>query len=328
LGSIQQTLSSDRYIADAIRCRAGAIIVDRYIREIAQPQLVCANVEAALIQALELFAPSLEPAPVGIHPTAVIASSACLGREVSVGPWVVIDEEAVIGDQTILGAGCRIGQGTTIGRASRLDGNVVVYHHCRIGDRVIIQAGTVIGAVGFGYAFIDGAYRLIPHNGGVIIEDYVEIGANCCIDRAKFAHTVVGAGTKIDNLVQIGHNVVLGKCCLLAGQVGIAGSTRLEDGVVLGGQVGIADNLVIGARARVAAQSGVSADVPEGRTMMWSPAFEHMRVRRALVEVMRLSKTVQRIKQMAKRLDRLEAAGVPSRQENGHVLVRAGDVGD
>ncbi|MCP4451016.1 MAG: UDP-3-O-(3-hydroxymyristoyl)glucosamine N-acyltransferase, partial [Planctomycetes bacterium] len=173
---------------------------------------------------------------------------------------------------------------------------------------VIIQANTTIGAVGFGYAHYDGVHTLVPHNGGVIIEDHVEIGSNCCIDRAKFANTVVGAGTKLDNLIQIGHNVVIGKCCLFASQVGIAGSTTLGDGVILAGQVGMADNLTIGDGVKAAAQSGVMSNVPAGQTVVWAPALEQSQAMRVVGEVLRLPKTAKRVRQMAKRLDKLEAS--------------------
>jgi len=301
-------VNRDQFVAAAIRCRAGAVIVAHRFEEITRPQLVVPCVDSALIRALEIFAPPLKPAPPGIHPTAQVADTAAVGEGVSIGPFAVVSEDVVIRDRTVIGAGCRIGQGTHIGCDCRLDAHVVVYHYCQLGDHVIIQAGSIIGAVGFGYATINGEHRLLPHNGGVIIEDFVDVGANCCIDRAKFANTIVGSGTKIDNLVQIGHNVVIGKCCLVAGQVGIGGSTHLGDGVILAGQVGVGDNLTIGHGVRAAGKSAIVADVPDGKTMMWSPAYEQRRVLRSIVELMRLPKTVQRVKQLAKRLDKLEAS--------------------
>lgn len=301
-------INNDRHRATAAKCRAGAVLVSEKIEALSCPQLVVSSVDRALIDVLTLFAPVLQPMSVGIHPSAVVAETAQLGQGVCIGPSAVIEDNVVIGDHVAIRAGCKIGQQTIIGAHTRLDWNVVVYHGCKIGSHVIIQANTTIGAVGFGYAYLDDAHQLVPHNGGVIIEDFVEIGANCCIDRAKFTNTIVGAGTKMDNLVQIGHNVIIGKCCLLAAQVGIAGSSKLGDGVVLAGQVGLADNLIVGDRVKVGAQSGVMNDVPEGQTLLWSPALEQSQAMRVLGEVLRLPKTAKRVRQLTKRLDELEAS--------------------
>jgi UDP-3-O-[3-hydroxymyristoyl] glucosamine N-acyltransferase len=195
-----------------------------------------------------------------------------------------------------------------VGKNCRLDSNVVVYHNCHIGDNVIIQANSTIGSTGFGYAFIDGVHKLIPHNGRVVIEDFVEIGANCCIDRAKFGDTVVGAGTKIDNLVQIAHNVVIGKCCVIAGQAGIAGSCKLGDGVVLGGQTGLADNIEIGNGTMVGGQSGVARNVPAGQQVAGRPAIDVREALRISSLRMRLPKLAAHLKELTKRVERLEAA--------------------
>jgi UDP-3-O-[3-hydroxymyristoyl] glucosamine N-acyltransferase len=189
-----------------------------------------------------------------------------------------------------------------------LDSNVVIYHNCCIGNNVIIQANTTIGSTGFGYTFISGAHQLIPHNGGVVIEDFVEIGANCCIDRAKFRNTIIGAGTKIDNLVQIAHNVVVGRCCLIVAQVGIAGSCRLGDGVVLGGQVGLADNIEIGDGTQVAARSGVVGSIPAGQRVGGVPATDIREALRIAGLTRRLPKFAEQLKQLAKRMEELEAA--------------------
>jgi UDP-3-O-[3-hydroxymyristoyl] glucosamine N-acyltransferase len=299
--------SDERHEAAARACTAGAILVKRPIEGIDRPQLVVDHVDEALIEAMRVFAPRLVPGPEGIDPTARIGPDVQIGRHVSIGPYVVIEDGVRIGDSTVIAAGCKIGQNTEIGEHTRLDGNVVIYHLCRIGSHVIIQANSTIGSVGFGYAFIDGAPRLIPHNGGVIIEDFVEIGANCCIDRAKFTNTIVGAGTKIDNLVQVGHNAVIGKCCLISAQVGIAGSCRIGDGVVLGGQAGLADNLQIGDRAMIAAQAGVMTDVPAGGKWIWAPAVEQGEAWRIIAEVMRLPKTAKKLRELTKRIEHLEA---------------------
>ncbi len=250
---------------------AAAVIVSEKLGGVDIVQLVVGNVEAALIAVLHLFAPKLTPME-GIHPTAVIEDSVVLGSEVAVGCHAYIGHNVRIGEGTIISAGCIVGENTTIGSHCRLDGNVVAYHNCRIGDRCIIQANTTIGSTGFGYSFIEGEHRLVPHNGGVVIEDCVEIGANSCVDRAKFGNTIIGAGTKIDNLVHIAHNVVIGKCCVIAGQVGFSGSCVLGDGVVIGGQAGMADHVSIGTGAMVGARGGVMNDIAAGAKVVGMPA--------------------------------------------------------
>jgi len=301
-------VADDKHLTSLESSRAGAVIVGRHIEGFCGPQLIVKNVNAALIDALSIFAPRLKPAPQGVDPTARIGQNVKLAGTAAIGPYVVIDDGAEIGENTAIGGGGKIGQNSQIGRNCRLDSNVVIYHNCRIGNNVIIQANSTIGSTGFGYVFIDGAHRLIPHNGGVIIEDFVEIGANCCVDRAKFGNTIIGAGTKIDNLVQIAHNVVIGKCCLIAGQVGISGSCKLGDGVVLAGQVGMADGVKIGDGVIVAAQAGVINNVPAGKQLAWSPAIDRKDALRIIGLVMRLPRLAEQLRELAKRLDKLEAA--------------------
>jgi UDP-3-O-[3-hydroxymyristoyl] glucosamine N-acyltransferase len=308
-GAADVTFVTDaKYAAAAARCGAAAVIVARPIEGLVKPQLVVKDVNAALIETLNVFAPELPPLAEGVDPSARIGADVRLAEGVSVGPYVIIEDHVEIGARTAIGGGCKIGRGTKIGAACRLDGNVVIYHDCTLGQHVVIQANSTIGAVGFGYAFIDGAHRLIPHHGGVILEDFVEIGANTCVDRAKFGNTIVGAGTKIDNLVQIGHNVVIGKCCLIAAQVGVAGSCRIGDGVVLAGQVGLADNIEIGAGTMVGAQAGVMSSVPPGEKLAWSPALNVHDAGRVVATVLRLPKLAQELKRLTAKVDRLEAA--------------------
>ncbi len=238
-GSGEQTvtfIADTKHIPALEKSRAGAVIVDRRIEDLAKPQLIVENVGAALIEALTIFAPKLKAVSEGIDRTAKVGQDVSIAKGVAIGPCVVIDDGVKIGENSVIGGGCKIGENSRLGKNCRLDSNVVVYHNCIIGNNVVIQANSTIGSTGFGYSFIDGSHRLIPHNGGVVIEDFVEIGANCCVDRAKFGNTIIGAGTKIDNLVQIAHNVVIGKCCLIAAQVGISGSCKLGDGVVLAGR--------------------------------------------------------------------------------------------
>jgi UDP-3-O-[3-hydroxymyristoyl] glucosamine N-acyltransferase len=201
-----------------------------------------------------------------------------------------------------------VGENTTIGSHCRLDSNVVVYHNCQIGNRCIIQSNSTIGAVGFGYSFVDGQHRLIPHNGGVILEDGVEIGANSCVDRAKFGNTIIGAGTKIDNLVQVAHNVKIGKLCLLAGQVGIAGSAVVGNGVVFAGQAGLVDNKSVGDGAILAVKSVATEDIPAGETVLGTPPQNMQRELRCIAVYQRLPEMAKQVKELSRKVEKLEAA--------------------
>ncbi|MHC4425599.1 MAG: UDP-3-O-(3-hydroxymyristoyl)glucosamine N-acyltransferase [Planctomycetota bacterium] len=301
-------VTNDKHKAALSQSRAGAVIVSARLDGFDKPQLIVKNVNAALIEALSIFAPRLKAATEGVDPTAKLAENVKMAKGVSVGAGVVIDDEVEIGQNSIIGSGCKIGENSKIGKNCRLDSNIVIYHNCRLGNNVIVQANSTIGSTGFGYSFIDRAHRLIPHNGGVIIEDFVEIGANCCIDRAKFGNTVIGAGTKIDNLVQIAHNVVIGKCCLIAALVGISGSCKLGDGVTLGGQVGLADNIEIGDGTMVGAQAGVMSNVPAEQRMLWTPAIRKEEALRTIGLIMRLPKMAEQLKQLSKKVEKLEVA--------------------
>ena len=301
-------VTDDRHVAALENSRAAAVIVGRRLDGLSVPQLVVQDVNAALIKTLEAFAPKLKPPVEGIDPSAKIGQDVRIGKGVFIGAGVVVEDGVEIGSNSVVSSGCKIGQNSKLGKNCRLDSNVVIYHNCCLGNNVIIQANSTIGSTGFGYTFINGAHQLIPHNGGVVIEDFVEIGANCCIDRAKFRNTIIGAGTKIDNLVQIAHNVVIGKCCLIAGQVGIAGSCRLGDGVVLGGQVGLADNIEIGDGTKVAARSGVVQNVPAGQQIAGTPAMDVRDALRIAGLTKRLPKFVEQLKQLGKRIEELEAA--------------------
>ena len=231
-----------------------------------------------------------------------------LGEGISVGPWVIIDDGAEIGDNTILKAGSKIGENSKVGSNCRIDNNVVIYHNCRLGNNVIIQANSTVGSTGFGYALIDGSHKLIPHNGGVVIEDFVEIGANCCIDRAKFGNTIIGTGTKIDNLVQIAHNVTIGKCCLIAGFVGLAGSCKIGDGVVLAGRAGVTDNIEIGDGAIIGAASVTFKNVPAGQQVFGMPAADKNEELRRISWTKRLPQLFEQLKELRARIEELEAA--------------------
>jgi len=301
-------ITGSRYIPGLEKSRARAVIVAKCIEDLAKPQLIVKNVNAALIEALNVFAPKLKAASEGIDPTAKIGQNVKIAKGVAAGPGVVIDDGAELGENTVIANGCKIGENSKVGKNCRLDSNVVVYHNCIIGNNVDKQANSTVGSTGFGYSFIDGTHRLIPHNGGVLIEDFVEIGANCCIDRAKFGNTIIGAGTKIDNLVQIAHNVVIGKRCLIAGQVGIAGSSKLGDGVVLAGGAGVADNIEIGDGTMVGARSLVFRNVAAKQQVLGMPATDKSRALRIIGLTERLPKMVEQLRELSTRIERLEAA--------------------
>ncbi len=308
-GSSNITFAKDRkHAKSAADGDVGAVIVSEPIADLNKPQLVVKNVDAALIEVLKIFAPKLRPVKPGIDQRALVADSDGIGKGVSIGPYVVVESGARIGDDSIISSGCKIGQNTKIGKNCRLDSNVVVEHNCVIGNDVIIQANSVIGSTGFGYSYIDGAHRLIPHNGGVVIEDFVEIGACCCVDRAKFGNTFIGAGTKMDNLIQIGHNAVIGKCCVIVAQVAMGGSSEIGDGVVLAGHAGVSENVKVGAGAIVAAKSGVTSNIEAGKKVFGMPARDHIETLRILGLTRRLPEMLKRLKQLSSKVEKLEAA--------------------
>lgn len=246
------------------RCRAGAAIVSRGVAADAEsascPVLIVDDADAAIITLLGFLSENLPKPTPGVHPKAHVDSSAEIDPTASIGP------------------GCSIGPMARVGARSVLGANVVIEHHCQVGNDCILHPGVIVGTDGFAYlpdpapSHPAKVHRKIPHIGNVEIADFVEIGANTCIDRGKFGPTRIGPGTKIDNLVQIGHNCQIGACCVLCAQVGLAGSVKLGDGVVLAGQVGIADNVTLGSRSTVGAGSGLDRDVPAGETWFGYPA--------------------------------------------------------
>ncbi|MDR2863513.1 MAG: UDP-3-O-(3-hydroxymyristoyl)glucosamine N-acyltransferase [Puniceicoccales bacterium] len=253
---------------------------------------VCARIEERLWP---------RPAP-GIHPTALIDPAAKLGANLYIGPYCIIEAGAVIGDNTILEAYCHIGRDARIGHDNWFKPRATVSDYCVTGDRVKLFVGAVVGGDGFGFETVDGAHRKIPQIGNVVLEDDVEVGANSTIDRARFAVTRIGAGTKIDNLVQIGHNCQTGRHCILVSQSGMAGSTILEDYVMLGGQAGLAGHLRIGRGARIAAQCGVLSDIPAGAIMFDSPALPLITAKKIAVLRKRLPDLFKRVKSIEKHL--------------------------
>lgn len=234
----------------------------------------------------------------GVHPSAVIGRGAMVGRQVSIGPFVHIGAGASIGDRVTLGAGVVVGDGARVGADSRLHARVVVYADAEIGERVIVHAGAVIGCDGFGYISRASGHEKIMHVGRCVLEHDVEIGACTTIDRGSIDDTVIGAGTKIDNLVHVAHNVRIGRLCLIAAQVGISGSARIEDGVVVGGQAGFQGHHTIGKGARIGGQSGVFGDVPAGESWSGYPARPHRESLRAQAALFRLAGMMKRLERL------------------------------
>ena len=235
--------------------------------------------------------PPVAPTP-GIDPTARLGPGCELGAGVTIGPFVVLGRGVRLGDRCRLGEGVSLGDGVTVGEDTRMDARVVCYPGARIGRRVVLKAGAVIGGDGFGYLSRGSGHERIPHVGACVIEDDVEIGSNSCVDRGSLDDTVVGRGTKVDNLVHVGHNVRIGERCLLMAGVGVAGSTHLGNDVILAGHVGVTDHLTIGDRAQVAAKSAVIGNVPAGSVFSGHPARPNRQVLRAQAALYRLAPIV------------------------------------
>lgn len=293
-------LSAGRYSPLLRDTRAGVVLATAELAEApsrAPSLIVVKQPHEALLMLLPKFYPEPSRTP-SIHATARIGHGAKLGKGVSLDEYAVVGRGAEVGDGAWIGAHAVIGDGVRIGERSRIYPNVTVYTGTEIGARVRIHAGSVIGSDGFGYVFQDGAHAKIPHVGRCIIGDDVEIGANTTVDRGSIDDTVIGKGTKIDNLVQIGHNCRIGKLCLIMAQVGLAGSTHIEDGCVLAGQAGTAGHLTIGAGARIAAQAGVFADVPGGETWSGYPARPHREALRATGALFKLPEVLKRMERL------------------------------
>jgi UDP-3-O-[3-hydroxymyristoyl] glucosamine N-acyltransferase len=294
----------DQYLAAAEASAATAILIAGPAAASGKVLIRVANARVAAAQVLPLFFPA-EACPAGIHPSAVVAPSAQVHPTAFVGPYCVIGEEAKLGARTRLLGGNHIGRNAHIGDDGTLHPNVVVYPHTLMGHRVIVHAGTVIGSDGYGYVFDQGRHLKMPQVGQVVIGDDVEIGANTAIDRGALGPTMIGDGTKIDNLVHIAHNVALGRHCLIMGQVGFAGSTRLGDYGVIASQSGIAGHLNLGRQCVVGAKSGVMRDVPDRQTVLGTPAAPDKQAKRQWIAVQMLPELIQRIRELERQLEEL-----------------------
>lgn len=256
-------ISSVKWLKELKNSKASAIIAKEPVEALDKPQIICRNPQYAFVKLLSYF--YVKPLPFrGISEKAFISEKARISQDVTVYPFAHISDGAAVGSNSVIYSGVFIGEDSSIGEGCVIYPNVVIREGVKIGNSVIIHPGTVIGSDGFGYVFEDGMHQKIPQVGGVVIEDDVEIGANVTIDRATTGNTIIGRGTKIDNLVQIGHNVHVGKNVILVAQVAIGGSSKIGDGVMLGGQVGVADHAAIEAGTMIGAKSGVMGEVSRG----------------------------------------------------------------
>ncbi len=288
--------------------QAGAILLSESIPVpescSSRSAIVVEDADLALNKVIELFAPEkLCPQP-GVHPSAVIAATAKIGKDCCIGPHCVVGDNVVLGEGCILHNSVSLHENSTFGDHCEFFSGVIVRERTQVGSHVIIHSNAVVAADGFGYRPSEDGRGIvkIPHIGHVVIGNGVEIGANTCIDRAKFAATVIGDGTKIDNLCQIAHNVTIGRCCLIAAQVGIAGSTVIGDGVQIGGQAGLRDNIRIGSAVKLGACSAVMSDIPDGETWMGVPAREQSICGREMVAARKLPEIVKAYKEFTKQM--------------------------
>ncbi len=297
-------LGNIKYLAAFKKCAATAALVPLNFTDEAPPALIrVANPSEAFALLVEKFRPPAVALAPGVHPSAVIGKGVSLAEDVSIQPFVVIEDGAQIGARTVVGAHGYVGHGAQIGEDCLLHPRVTVAARCVVGRRVILHSGVVLGSDGFGFEFVQGKHKKIPQVGIVQVDDDVEIGANCAVDRARFGRTWIQEGTKIDNLVQIAHNVVIGKHCILVSQVGVSGSTKLGQYVTLAGQVGVVGHIEIGDQAIVGAQSGVSKSISGKDTYMGSPAVPAKNWREQVAQVHRLDRLVERVRKLEQLLD-------------------------
>jgi UDP-3-O-[3-hydroxymyristoyl] glucosamine N-acyltransferase len=301
-------LSSDAYLKQFAKTRAAVVIVQKKVRLPDSSKIIFMvdDVEQAVADILALFAPPVQRPTPGIDASAKISPSAKLHADCAIGPYVVVGKNTVVGSRTAIHAGAVIGDDVTLGDDCEIYPGVVIRERVSIGHRVIIHAISAIGTDGFGYRWDGRQHKKIPQIGTVIIEDDVEIGSGVCIDRAKFGATRIGRGTKIDNLVQIAHNVRIGPHCIIVGQTGIAGSSILGSGVVLGGQTAVRDHITINDGAMAAARSAIANDVPAKTTVSGMPALPHRQSLREQAALRRLPELIVQVRKLQEEIQALK----------------------
>lgn len=302
-------LASHNYLDQFSRTRAGAVIVHKRVKlpaGVKQPVLIVEDVDLAVAKVLEMFAPPVPHPPRGIDPATRVAPDAVLEDEIAVGFNVSIGRRSQIGARTVLHPGVVVGDDVIIGQDCAIFPNVVIRERITIGNRVVIHAGSVLGSDGFGYRWDGTKHAKVPQIGTILIDDDVEIGSCVCIDRAKMGVTRIGRGTKIDNLVQVAHNCVIGPHCIIVGQVGLAGSVTLGAGVVLGGQTAVRDHITIGDAAMAAARSAIHEDVDSKSVVSGMPALPHRQSLREQAALRRLPELLTQVRKLQEEVERLK----------------------
>jgi len=299
-------VASSKYIPLLKTTNASAIIVGRDIKALDKPVICTNNPSMAFTKIASFVTGKNAYSEKGIHKTAIISEKAKLGKNVNIGPYTVIADDVTIGNDTTICGGCNVSYQVSIGKGCFLCPNVTLLDRVIIGDNVVIHGGTVIGSDGFGYEMREGKHQKVPQLGIVVIEDDVEIGANVTIDRARFDKTIIGRGTKIDNLVQVAHNVVIGENCLIVSQTGVSGSVTIGKGSILAGQSGVAGHLTLGEGVIVAAKSVVTKSIPSGETVMGFPAKPQKHFKRVNACMQNLPNYVKEIRDLKKRIEELE----------------------
>jgi UDP-3-O-[3-hydroxymyristoyl] glucosamine N-acyltransferase len=298
---------NEMYFKSADASAATAILVDKDFGTTKKTVIKVPNARIAFAKVLPLFFPEPKFAP-SVHESAVLSATAEVHPTAHIGPHCVVGDNVKVGAGVILQGGNHIGANSVIGDGSHLFPNVVIYPQTQIGLRVRIHGGSVIGSDGFGYVLDSGTHRKVPQIGGVIIGDDVEIGAGVTIDRGALGPTTIGKGSKIDNLVQIAHNVSIGEHCLIVAQVGIAGSTRIGNHTTIAGQVGLAGHLKIGSKVTIAAQSGVMNNISDGEKVFGTPAQPDRQMKRQLIAMQQLPEIVRRVAELERQLAQKSAA--------------------
>ena len=286
--------------------KASAVILSQYTEAVAPACIVVSNPSSAFLKVLRLFESQKPQPPKGVHPSVLVGKGSKLGKDISIGPYTIVGSRVEIEDRVIIGANVVIGDDCRIGKRSFIHHHVTLCERTEIGQNVVIHPGAVIGSEGFGFIEENGKLCRVPQLGKVIIEDDVEIGANTTIDRATMGATRIGKGTKIDNLVQVAHNVTVGQNTVIAAQVGISGSTIIGNNVKIGGQAGFVDHIQVGDQASVGAQAGVTKSIPSGAVVSGYPARSHMTTKRVEAAQSKLPALLKTVREQEKRISQLE----------------------
>ncbi len=298
-------LTNPRYNHLVSQTQASAVITSLQVKFGSKTLIQVENSSDAFSKIVNKFHPKKLVYLKGVHPAAVVNKNVKLGKDVGIGAYTVIEENVVIGDNTVIYPGCYIGRDTRIGNDTLIHANVSIREAIIMGSRVVIQSGSVIGSDGFGFITREGRHERIPQIGAVIIEDDVEIGANVTVDRARFDKTIIGRGTKIDNLVQIAHNVVIGENCFIVAQVGIAGSVTIGNNVTVAGQAGFAGHISVGDQVTVAGRAGVTKSVPANTFVSGYPAKPHSIARRINACIQNLPRLYKKVEEIKKKIEEL-----------------------